>query len=100
MKAERFNDEVLQDLANAVVITAIKDYAHALKRRQNKQAEELEEFFYSQDFEMFSDVDPEFIIEYTKANIDRMIQSEYRPRGLGEKKEREGFAQEVLYAAC
>lgn len=64
-------DENYQNLANAIIILAAKDYRAALRRLKkspgNQMAEseikELERFFRSPWYEMLTDVDGEYLIK-------------------------------------
>ena len=66
-----------EELANAIVLQAVKDYRDALKMLAqhpfNKKAlgvkEEVERFFRSDWFFILTEVDPEMIISKLKAEV-------------------------------
>ncbi len=66
-----------EDLAQAIVIQAVKDYRLALKvfrrRPESKRAqeliEEIESFFRSRWFSLMYDIDPERLIERLKEEV-------------------------------
>ena len=58
-----------KDLANAIIRNAVNDYREALERKLENKTAELEKFFFSQWFEMLSDVDGGYIV--------RKIREEY-----------------------
>ena len=68
MKSE--NTEPYQNLANAIVLTAVKDYRTALRRLKRKpnnkdaaaERDSIEEFFRSDWFAVLTELDPEYLI--------------------------------------
>ena len=64
-----------QDLATAIVLLAVKDYKKTLqaiwrnpkseteRRKLFEQKAELEKFFYSGDYQMYCDIDPDKLIK-------------------------------------
>ena len=60
-----------QELANAIVLQAVKDYREALRRLKKhpddkaamKEAMELEEFFHSSWYGVLTQVDPDYLID-------------------------------------
>ncbi len=65
-------DRAYQDLANAVVKQAVEDYRKALRgigcgeRKPDRVAKEVEQFFRSHHFEIFTKVKGEYLIERLK----------------------------------
>lgn len=63
--------EPYQNLANAIVLTAVKDYRDALKRLKKKpnntiaaaERDEIEAFFRSKWYSILTDIDPEYLID-------------------------------------
>nr|DAH06917.1 MAG TPA: hypothetical protein [Caudoviricetes sp.] len=66
--------EGYRDLANAVVMQAVKDYKHILHKLKKQPVEKqllcvkgrIESFFYSEYFNILTDVDPYVIVEQLK----------------------------------
>ena len=64
-------NEPYENLANAIVLSAVKDYREASKKlargRRNKEAQQTKDeclrFFRSKWFTVLTSVDPEFLIE-------------------------------------
>ena len=64
------NYKAYENLANAIVKQAARDYMTALKRlkkdpydrKKRKEVRELEEFFHSDWYELLTDVDPDYLI--------------------------------------
>lgn len=64
-------DDKYEDLANAIVITAVKDYRDVLKKLKKHPnsnylkhtKNEIERFFRSKWYSVLTDIDPEFLIE-------------------------------------
>ena len=60
-----------QNLANAIVLAAVKDYRDALKRLKKKpnntiaaaERDEIEAFFRSNWYSILTDIDPEYLID-------------------------------------
>lgn len=69
MKSE--NTEPYQNLANAIVLTAVKDYRTALRRLKRKpnnkdaaaERDSIEEFFHSEWFAILTEMDPDYLID-------------------------------------
>lgn len=65
------NLDPYQNLANAIVLSAVKDYRAALKRLKRKpnnetaasERDDIERFFRSGYFSILTDVDPEYLID-------------------------------------
>ena len=68
MKSE--NTEPYQNLANAIVLCAVKDYRQVLRRLKRKphnkdaaaERDSIEEFFRSDWFSILIELDPEYLI--------------------------------------
>jgi hypothetical protein len=66
-----------EELANAIVLQAVKDYREALKmlvqHSYNKKArgvrEDVERFFRSEWFSTLTEIDPEMLIEKLNAEV-------------------------------
>jgi hypothetical protein len=68
------DDNAYQDLANAVVAQAVKDYKNLLKRprltdRQQFEKEKIEAFFRSDWGEMLTGLDGDFCIKRIKESV-------------------------------
>ena len=69
--------EPYEELANAIVLQAVKDYREALKmlvqHSYNKKArgvrEDVERFFRSEWFSTLTEIDPEMLIEKLNAEV-------------------------------
>ena len=69
MKSE--NTSPYQNLANAIVLTAVKDYRTALRRLKRKpnnkdaaaERDSIEEFFHSEWFAILTEMDPDYLID-------------------------------------
>jgi len=70
--------EAYEDLANAIVVTAVQDYKHALVRLKRhpesesakRDVERLEKFFFSEWYELLTNLDPSYLIRKLKEAID------------------------------
>ena len=66
-----------EDLANAIVLSAVKDYRRALlhlKRNPDSESarakvEQQEKFFYGSWYEMLTDLDPSYLIRKMKESV-------------------------------
>jgi len=75
MKSSNLNP--YENLANAIVLDAVKDYRKALKRLKKNsrnsiaasECEEIERFFRSGWFGVLSEVDPEYLINRLKEEV-------------------------------
>lgn len=75
MQQENFEPYI--NLANAIVKEAAKEYVSALRKikrnRGNqsamKEAMELEQFFYSQDFALLTSLDPDYLIQKLREKV-------------------------------
>lgn len=54
--------EAYEDLANAIIIQAAKDYRNALRRVQPEKVAVLEKFFSSEWYRALTDVDGSYLI--------------------------------------
>jgi len=67
-----------ENLANAIIIRAVKDYAnayrHFLRHPKNKAAQKevkkLEQFFFSDWYAALTDVDPNYLLNRLKEGIE------------------------------
>lgn len=76
----KYMDEVTayENLANAIILSAVKEYKRALvrlKRHPDSESakraiRENEKFFYSPWFEMLTDLDPDYLVGRLKKMID------------------------------
>lgn len=65
------NQDPYQNLANAIVLSAVKDYRDALKRLNKKpnnklaadERDDIERFFRSGYFTILTEIDPEYLID-------------------------------------
>jgi len=58
------------ELANAIVLQAVKDYREALKNEEGKiTILEVETFFRSNWFKLLTNIDPEMLIEKLKGEV-------------------------------
>lgn len=70
--------EAYENLANEIIISAVKDYKRALIRqrrraeseRARRDVEELEKFFFSEWYEVLTNLDPSYVIRKMKETID------------------------------
>ena len=69
--------EAWEDLANAIILSAVRDYKRALlhlKRNPDSQSairavEREEQFFYNSWFEVLTDLDPSYLIRKMKEMV-------------------------------
>lgn len=65
------SEDPYQNLANAIVLSAVKDYRDALKKLKKKQnnklaadeRDDIERFFRSGYFAILTEIDPEYLID-------------------------------------
>lgn len=70
--------KAFEDLANAIILSAVDDYKRALiRQRRHPESEsarrdvgELEKFFYSDWYEVLTDLNPSYLIRKMKEAID------------------------------
>jgi hypothetical protein len=75
MQQENFEPYI--NLANAIVKEAAKEYVSALRKLKRnrgnqaamKEAMELEQFFYSQDFALLTSLDPDYLIQKLREKV-------------------------------
>ena len=78
--------ENIEDLANAVVQLACKDYKNAYKVKNKGALKTLNNFFYGEIFELYTlgRIDPEFILREIRYQVDsRNEQNMNRSRTSG-----------------
>jgi len=74
----QYLQENWEDLANAIVLSAVRDYASAYKRiirrptnkSAKKEIEKLEEFFFGDWYAMLTDVDPHYLLDKLQEAIE------------------------------
>lgn len=78
LEADRQNGEPYQNLANAIVTQAAKDYVDYLREGYKRayEARSIERFFRSQRFMIFTNIDPEWLI----STLRDATKTERRPR--------------------
>ena len=59
-------DEVYENLANEIILLAVKDYRQAMRSRNPVMQTRLEKFFRSTWFGVLTKMDPEFLITRLK----------------------------------
>lgn len=72
------NNDGYINLANAIIVQAADDYLKVLRRLKKHpdskscldELEELEEFFHSEKFEILTDVDPDYILDRLKKEVE------------------------------
>lgn len=72
--------EAYENLANAIVLSAVDDYKAALIRKKRnpdsasaaEDVKRLEKFFYSEWYEVLTDLDPSYLIRKMKEMIEEM----------------------------
>lgn len=65
------SEDPYQNLANAIVLSAVKDYRDALKKLKKKpnnklaadERDDIERFFRSGHFAILTEIDPEYLID-------------------------------------
>ena len=71
------SEDPYQNLANAIVLSAVKDYRDALKRLKKKpnnmlaadECDDIERFFRSGYFAILTEIDPEYLIDRLKKEV-------------------------------
>ena len=71
------NQDPYQNLANAIVLSAVKDYRDALKRLKKKpnnklaadERDDIERLFRSGYFAILTEIDPEYLIDRLKKEV-------------------------------
>ena len=67
-----------EDLANAIIISAVKDYANAYRRvlrhpdnvSNQEEVKELERFFFGEWYAKLTDLDPHYLLDRIKEEIE------------------------------
>ena len=59
-------DEAYENLANAIILLAVKDYRQAMRSRNQAMQANLEKFFCSTWFGVLTKIDPVFLITRLK----------------------------------
>lgn len=70
--------EAYENLANAIILSAVGDYKRALIRQRRhpesesarRDVEELEKFFFSEWYELLTNLDPSYLIRKMKETIN------------------------------
>ena len=57
-------------LANAIILQAVNDYRQALKGDAQGWQREIEEFFHSEWFTVLTEVNPDWIIQRLRQEVD------------------------------
>ena len=65
------NLENYQSLANGIVIKAARDYVYAWRCKKKSEIEAIERFFNGEEFELFSNVDPDYLIKNLRQMAER-----------------------------
>ncbi len=86
MKKLVSDDRAWEDLANAIIIRAVDDYKHALgylKRHPEsasaqREADELERFFYGQWIELLTNINPDQLLPkiWRLMGVERKVKNE------------------------
>ena len=71
------SEDPYQNLANAIVLSAVKDYRDALKKLKKKpnnklaadERVDIERFFRSGYFTILTEIDPEYLIDRLKKEV-------------------------------
>jgi len=67
-----------EDLANAIIISAVKDYANAYRRvlrhpdneSVQQEVKELEQFFFGEWYAKLTDIDPHYLLDRIKKEVE------------------------------
>ena len=67
-----------ENLANAIIISAVKDYAHAYRRTMRhpddvyvqEEVRKLERFFFGEWYAKLTDLDPHYLLDRLKEGIE------------------------------
>lgn len=62
-----------KELANAIILQAVKDYRKALKYDERGRKREIEKFFGSEYFRILTDVDGEMLIQKLRAEVKEVV---------------------------
>ncbi len=66
----KMQSECYEDLANEIILSAVRDYKHALRRGNDSQIQDCERFFSSQWFTMLTAIDPNVLMEKLRKEAD------------------------------
>ena len=74
----QYLQENWEDLANAIILSAVEDYTRAFKRflrhpsgkSAKKEVAELKEFFFGDWYSMLTDVDPHYLLDKLQEAIE------------------------------
>ena len=81
--------EAYENLANAIVLSAVDDYKSALLRQKRnpesisaaEDVKRLEKFFYSDWFEVLTNLDPSYLIRKLKEMVAEMDDKKSKSEG-------------------
>lgn len=62
-----------EELAEAVILQAVKDYRKALKYDERGRKREIEKFFRSEYFRILTDVDGEMLIQKLRTGVKEVV---------------------------
>lgn len=62
-----------KELANAIILQAVKDYRKALKHDERGRKREIEKFFRSEWFSILTNVSGEMLIQKLRAEVKEVV---------------------------
>ena len=62
-----------QELANAIILQAVKDYRKALKHDERGRKREIERFFRSEYFTVLTNISGEMMIQKLRAEVKEVV---------------------------
>lgn len=62
-----------KELANAIILQAVKDYRKALKHDERGRKREIEQFFRSEYFSMLTNISGEMMIQKLRAEVKEVV---------------------------
>ena len=65
------NEQGVENLCNAIILAAVKDYRTALAKRDNDTINQIERFFRSDWYKTLTKVDGEFLISKLRREFHR-----------------------------
>lgn len=65
------NEQGIENLCNAIILAAVKDYRTALTKRDNDTINQIERFFRSDWYKTLTKVDGEFLISKLRREFHR-----------------------------
>lgn len=74
-------EEGYEALAAFVILQAVKDYQRALRKKDKMEIKTLERWFRGPEFGMWSESDPEYLIEKSRETV-RRIQNRGRKKAV------------------